>query len=294
MSEPVAAVNMEDDGPALETPPPAPPVAVAPPEPPPAEPEIDPDTADLTDERQRAGLLGEIKRLRQENRTLKPEAAKAAELSQAVQQMQPYVQFLQANPQLLERKAAPEPPPAPTDDPDAREAAEFMSFYSADGKLDLEKGRKWLDFQDRRSGNVAQKAVEPLAQSRTEAMAHANYQQLLGLKLADGTPVRKEVVDNLWRRAVAEPNGLKALADPQTAAAFALMVLGAEAGSRKPSPPAPEREPIFTEASGGTPHAPVRLSAIESEITRQRGVKAEDWAGLTKNFTKGRSNVVEE
>jgi hypothetical protein len=268
----------------------APPAATEP------EPLIDPDTADLTDERVRTGLLGEIKRLRQENRLLKPAAADAEQLRAWAHANQPYVEFLQKHPDFLAaRPAAPPASATPTEDPDALEAAQLMDFYTADGKADIDKGRRWLALQDRRASRLAQQAVEPLAQSRTQAQAENNYRQLLGLKLPDGTLVRKDTVDAFWRRAAAEPNGLQTLADPQSLAGIALMVLGAEAMSRQQPVAPPSREPLVTEPSGGTPGQMPRLSDLERRVVAARGgISEKEWTEKTRGFQPGRPMILED
>ena len=144
----VGGMNLEDDGPApasgMPEPMPEPtPEAVAAPTEPAAPAEDELPAVDVGG--QRMVPLAEVQRLREERRTLREQAAKAAEYEAKLRELEPYAQFVQNNRDLLIQRAAPEPapvaPPPPEVDPDALEAARLMDFYRADGTTRATTGR---------------------------------------------------------------------------------------------------------------------------------------------------------
>lgn len=291
------ALNVEDDAqtpPVAETPPAAP---ETPPETPPATPEsddIDLNAVDFKDEGRIKGLIGELSRKRAENRTLKAQAERATQLEAEAAANRPYVDFVRNNPQLLQpRQPEPEKPTAPDADPDAVEAARLMDFYKADGSPDVERGGRWLALQDRRSGRVAQQAVQPWAQQTERERANANYVQLRTFATANN--IRQEIVDGIWQMAEREPNGLRTLSNPDSVRALALLAMGANtlATPKQPAPPA--KEPLITESAGGRATTPAqRLSGLEERTLQQRGLTPAKYEELTKGFKPGQSNVLED
>lgn len=293
-------INVEDDNPApaapvAEAPPPAapeaPPIAAAP------EPaaEADLNAVDVRDEQRVRAIIGELSRLREQNRTLKPAAEKVAQLEAELNQSRPYLDFIRANPHLLQpRQPEPQTAPAkPAPDPDAEEAARLMDFYKQDGTPDVDRGARWLALQDKRSGRVAQQAVQPWAQQNVQERANANYGQLRAWSQQQG--IRPEIVDGIWNSARNEPNGLQALANPDSVRALALLALGAHSMATPKQPAPPAQPPVVTEASGGRVNvAAARLSPIEEQVLKQRGMTQTTYESLTKGFKPGASNVLEE
>src|SRR5688572_719069 len=93
---------------------------------------------------------GKIKELKAELESAKTTAAEAAtlkqqiaQLTQQLQQTQPYVQAYQAMTQAAQQAAAPE------DTSDAEEYAKLLDLYTAEGKPDIERGKKGLALQRR-------------------------------------------------------------------------------------------------------------------------------------------------
>jgi hypothetical protein len=292
-------INVEDDTPeapvasAAAGEPSPDPVAAGAPEP---DGDLDLNAVDVKDERQAKGLIGEVSRLRATIRDLKTQAERAATLEHELNQARPYLDFVRTNPHLLQpRPAEPDRPAAPDVDPDAVEAARLMDFYKADGSPDVERGARWLALQDKRSNRVAQTTIQPLQQASLQERAQANYTMLRNFKLADGKPLRQDIVDDLWRAAAKEQNGLATLANPDSVRALALLAMGAQALTQPAQPAAPAQPPIVTEASGGRASLPAaRLSAIEERTIAQKGLSAAKYHELTKGFQPGRSNVLEE
>lgn len=289
-------INVEDDQPVapVETPapvePPAPEAPVASTE----GAEIDLNAIDIRDEGRVKGIIGELSRMREQNRTLKSQAERAIQLEAELNQAKPYVDFLRANPHLTQpRQPEPQAPPQPSADPDAEEAARLMDFYKSDGSPDVDRGARWLALQDKRSGRMAQQAVQPWAQQSLQERAQANYGQLR--TWATTNNIKPEIIDGIWTMAAREPEGMKTLANPDSVRALALLAMGANTMTtpRQPAPPA--APPVITEGSGGSARIPAaRLSAIEENVLKHRGMSASAYQDLTKGFKAGVSNVLEE
>jgi hypothetical protein len=295
-------INVEDDGPELPAPdasaaagePIPEPVAAGAPEP---DGDIDLNAVDVKDEARIKGLIGELSRKRAENKTLRQQAEKAAQLEQELAQSRPYVDFLRNNQHLLQpQQPREEKPAAPEADPDAVEAARLMDFYKPDGQPDVERGARWLALQDKRAGRVAEQRIAPTVQQSLQDKANANYQMLRNFALPNGEKLKSEIVDGIWTMAAREPNGLQTLANPDSVRALALLAIGAQSLGTPTQPAAPAKPPVVTEAvvGRGALSPAVRLSGVEERTIAQRGMKPEQYAALTKNFQAGRSNVLEE
>lgn len=289
-------INVEDDQPEAVAPAapeapvaPEPPVVAAP------DAEIDINSIDIKDEGRIKGVIGELSRIRAENRTLKTQAERAGQLEQQLNEAKPYVDFLRNNQHLMQPRQ-PEPvAPPPEADPDLVETARTLDLYTSDGKLDLEKAGKVLAIQDRRAGRVAQTTIQPMQQQTMQSQAHANYQMLRSFKMADGQVLRQEIVDGIWQATAREPNGLQTLSNPDSVRALALLAIGAQAMTTRSQPAPPVAPPVVTEASGGRGSLqPQRLSAIEERVLQNKGLSATKYQELTKDFKPGVSNVLED
>ena len=256
--------------------------------------DLDLNAIDVKDEQRVRGLIGELSRKRAENRTLKEQATKAAQLEAENAQLRPYADFLKNNPQVLQPPRQPDPVPTqPEADPDAVEAARLMDFYTADGKPDVDRGARWLALQDRRSSRAAQQAVQPMQQESVHAKAQANYTQLR--TWANSAGVKQQIIDGLWTAAAGEPGGLETLAKPDSLRAIALMAMGANAMATPKQPAAPAQAPVVTEPGGGRATTPaMRLSGLEERTLAQKGLSAAKYEELTKGFKPGVSNVLED
>ena len=151
MSDQIAGVVIDPnvpESPPAESPPQAPPQAAAPESPPQdAATEDHPEAVEVA-----PGVkmvpLGALQAVREELKQAKPLAQRAAQLEQQVAQFAPYVQFLQAHPQLLtpqQPAQAAATPPAPQDDPALVELAKTLDLYTADAKPDTTRAAKIRD-----------------------------------------------------------------------------------------------------------------------------------------------------
>lgn len=298
MNEEVPVVSLEDDDhPAPVEPPPPASVAAPPAEPVPAgDPEdIDPNDADLLkDEKRVRGLIAELSRKRTEVRDLKPQAERAAQLEAEVAQNRPYVEFLKANPALLQPKPAPvETPPDPAADPDAVAAAQLYDFYTPEGKPDAVKGARHLQMVRQEAQRITQQAVQPWQQASAQEKSNQNFHAVLQMKDPEGHSPSPEAVTAVWKQVLSEPNGLAITSDQRSAAFLAMAALGIDRMTKKPGvkPPPPALE---TEPSGGTPRTRPSLSGLEERVAADRGRTPAQWAKLTEGHQAGRASVLED
>lgn len=282
---PPGSMNLEDDAPE--------PVAQEPaaPEPAPiaAEPAIpatDQDLQQAGGDKEKAGLLSALRAERERARVATERAQKADEYEAQLRTQQPYVQFLQANPSLMQPRAPEAPPAPPQADPDAVEAAQLMDFYKADGTLDIERGAKWLTIQDRRASRVTQAAVQPFHAQTAREKSMQNFAKALQTKNSAGQAPTEAALRAAWSM-VPETDS----ADPNIAATLTLMAIGAQS-MMKTAPPVPPPA-LVTEPMGGLPTRAAPMSAFEERLARSRGMQAQTWHERTAGFKQGEPTVLE-
>lgn len=301
MSEETGGVNLEDDGPAALPEPVAgvePAVEAAPP----AEPENEPAEVEAVEVAGKkyvpvAAVIAE----RKERQRLAPLADRAAALELEVANNRPWVEFLRANPHLMQQPQVRQPDPvpaAPTEDPDAVEAAKLMDFYTPDGKPDTARGSQWLKLQDRRNQRTAAEAVRPYQESAEQAQSNVNFQMALSLKDADGNSPSREALTQVWQQILKDPGGLKITSSREAAAFLAMTAIGMDrmTGKSKPAttivqPPPPA---LVTEAPGGNPRQRPAMSGLEERIAKERQMNTATWLDRTKGFTPGRESILED
>lgn len=296
MSDEVAGVNLEEDGPAEYPETPAP-VAEAAPEAPPEEAKpAEVEAVEVAGQKYvpLAGIVSERKQRQAAEKTAGELQARLQQLEQQYGQIAPYAEILKNNPQLLSPRQ-PEPVAVePTDDPDLVELAQTLDLYDpTTGKPDVKKAEKIRNIQRREAEKVAQSQVQPFQQREIEGQVSRNYAMAVNAKTPDGEPLNRAVFDDLWRQAAAEPGGMKTLSDPRSVMALVLMASGAARWNAQPKVQAPPPA-LETEASGGNPRTRPSLSAMEERIAAEKGVAPSKWAERVRTFQKGGSNALED
>jgi hypothetical protein len=306
----VAATNipMEDpDGAATPLPPeltPTPPADVPPEIVRVDTPAPEPDPADL----ERQGILANLGRERQENRSLKQFRDQAAPLLLAFQKHPDLLAEIQAResgqraaPAPAPRAAAPPPPvdDAPTDD-EVEQYARDMVLYKPDGSglPDVDAAKRILASNHRQVERAVAQAIRthvaPIQQTihRTQGQSAKDaIIQAAKTVGADG-PDLDRMLDGFLE---SDPSLLQ---NPQIGVAAIMMARGmkglpenpAFAGMAAPAaapgaPAAPPPAPVFTERPGARTPVPVTLSPIEARTARARGMTPEAWGAATAPLT---------
>lgn len=276
----------------VETPPPPPETppapAADPPPPPPAE--ADPEgTVEVGG--QKLAPVGAVIAERRERQALE---RKLNEQQAAIQQLQPYVQFIAANQHLFTQQGQPAPAPAPSApdaDPEAVELARTLDLYTPDGKPDAARALKLVTLVDRRAQHHAESAIRPMEDTTARERAGYMYQRALVTKATDGRMPDPQILQRLWTQTDPRISGTE-----EGAAGLVAMAIGLQALTNQAAPPPapPANAPLITETSGGRPGHRTALTSLDQGIIKMRGVKPETYAELTRGFNPGVSNVLED
>jgi len=270
---------------------------------PPAEPVVEPPTepadlepGDLVDAEKAKGLIAALKATREEAKAAKAQAAKVSGLEQQLAQAQPYVQFLQNNPQLMQQQQPrpQEPPPQPNQDPTLRAFAKELDYYDGQGNLNVDRAKSIQNLIQQEARKIATEIVGPLAQTTYNDAATRNWNQAITEKLPNGVAIDQNLLRAAWQE-VARQNGAL-VADPRVVRVITNNVLleqwrNSPLGVPSTPPPGP---PVHTDAPGGGPPKPrVNMSDTERRIIGDR-MNEKKYTELTKDFVPGRTNVLED
>jgi len=283
--------NVEDDTPAPPPPDPAP-QAVAPAAPEAPVPPDDPDEQIAVEIQGGKHVpLAALRTVREELKTARERAQEADQLRQQVAHLSGQLQgFQNVAEQLQQHRPAPAGPQQA--DPRDVALAQKLDLYrpgdNGQAVPDTERAASIRGIIQEVAGQIADQRVLPMAQATARDRAVQNYNWALAQKDANGRTVPKTVIDEMWAKMPIE-----ATANPEIARTLWLTGLGMTVANQQAQPAAPVAAPVHTE-SVGAPRARVAMSAIETKIAADRGIDAQKWGALTKDFQKGRTNVLED
>lgn len=294
MSEDVA-YSVEDGGTPPPEPAPAPePVAEAPAPaaeaPPVHEPDVEVDG-------QRMVPLAALSAAREELRTAKEKAARFDEFSGWYTQNKPYVDFLQAHPDLITQRQQPAPQaapaPVPEDDPELVNLARTLDLYTPDGKPDAKRAAALATFVDKRSGSQAQEAIKPLHEMSVKERANVNLRDALAATLPNGMKPNPDVIRQIWQ------NGDPKMLATQEGAALAVLLAGGLSVASQPAPAAaapaaPGQPPVHSEPAGRTATSRAPVTEFEQRVMGIRGISNAKYAEYTSKWKPGASNALED
>ena len=238
-------------------------------------------------ERQRV-RAAEREKVTKEYEPLKAKAALADQLQQDVQALQPHIDYLKAHPELLQREQPPEL--QAVSDEDAERYARDYELYSASG-LDLGKAKRIIarqrDEVKRVAAEAAQAAVRPVAESNAIQQSKQNFLWAASQRSADGRPlVDPTVLMEEWKQIPAE-----LAAQPQVAELLLEKAIGRQLRSGKQPPAAPDRDPLFSEPSGGRAQG-YQISELERKVSRNAGISEADWSKAATTYKPDQINVL--
>lgn len=287
----------------LETPDPIAPEPEPVPEPvAPTAPVVDPIEQEPEDaveiEGQKHVPLGTLIAERREKQGLKQKADQFDQLAGYVNQVRPYIDFLQANPGLMTRTAEhTAPTPVTTTQPTDAKAetlARLLDLYGADSKPDTARAQVLLTMIDDAADAKSDAKVRPLQESTTRDRANFMYQRALVTKAPDGRAVDRGVLDAIWSRT--DPT---IAATEEGAAGIVALALGLsvmQGTSPAPAAPiaAPLQAPLHTDPAGGRNQTRAPLSVLDQHIAKIRNLSDKDYAERAKGFTPGRPSQLED
>ena len=269
------------------TPPPAPAEPVTP-EPPPAP--VDPDEAQAIEvQGGKMVPLAALKAAREEAKAAKETASRVTQLEQELAAAKPYEQFVKANPSLLQPQVPAAPPPGA--DPELVELAQSLDYYKADGTPDTTRAAKHQTIIRREASKMAQQMVAPVAQSHAQAQSNANYAVVVHEKLPNGQPLDQRILNQMWASLPVDQT-----ANPAVAALVRDLTIAAQLRQSPlpPNPAPPSQPPVHTEHLGTTVRRTTQMTPTERGVAQQRGMSDEKYSTLTKDFTPGRMNPLED
>lgn len=257
--------------------------------------------------------LAALRAEREAAKVLKEKASRADQAWAYAQQVKPYVDFLQANPDLMQRRQAPETtrpqPAAPTpeqaqaSDAAAEQFARTLDLYTVQGKPDVERAKQVLSAIESRAETKAREAITPFAQMSVQQRAAQNLKDAKEAQLG-GVRANPEILEQIW--ASTDP---RMLATEQGAASAVLLALGLgqlqqQQGQMPPQDqrppagmtpaPAAPTPPVVSEPSGSRSVGRMPLTDLDQRVMRVRGIDAKRYAEIAKAFKPGVSNTLEE
>lgn len=239
--------------------------------------------------------LSALMAVRNENKALKPQAAKAAELESQLNELRPYADFVKANPQLLQPRQEPAPPPDPTKDPAIEQYARRFDLYTADGKPDVERAKAIIDDNRAVAREEANKLLEPVRNETLAQRAVANVTWMTQQKDAAGNPLAQEHIDAVVRSITGQmtkAQALKVLADPAVVQVTTDTAWGRQARSARPVAQKPPGEPLHVETAGGGQGVPI--TDASRRLAKSAGISDKDFEASAKKFQPGKYNRLED
>lgn len=239
--------------------------------------------------------LAAVNEAREKARLYKEKADLYDQSAQYVQSVRPYIEFLQANPDLMTRTQQQTQPSAVTTtqpvDEQAEELARTLDLYTADGKPDIKRAQKIRTMVSTTAEAEAEKRVKPLQDSTLRERATHNYQRALVTKAPDGRVPNRQVLDALWARTDPSITATEEGASALVATALGLSILHGGAAA----PPQPViTPPVVTETAGSKVPGRPSMTALDEKIAGMRGKTADEWGKLTRTFNPGRPSVLED
>lgn len=240
--------------------------------------------------------LAALQAEREQNRTLKDKAQRFDEVSGWYAQNKPYVDFLQAHPDLLQPqppapRAAPSPAPQPEHDEALVGLARTLDLYTPEGKPDAQRASVIRNLVQSEAQSIAREAIKPLEQMTVREKAAQNYRDALNVTLPDGSKPNPRILAEIWRGGNQD---FLATTEGAALAVFTAAGMGAFAGQPATQiAPATQTLPVVTEPSGGrSPNRPA-ISEFEQRVIQMRGIPAAKHQEYTRNFRVGETNALE-
>jgi hypothetical protein len=268
----------------------APPVATAPP--------TEPEQEDIPDGAIEQGgqvmvPLAALKAEREQVKTLKGKAAQADQMTQWVNQARPYIDFLQANPDLMKQREQTAPVAAPAvpaqEDPAALDLARTLDLYTPEGQPDAKRALKLMNTVETLAERKAQAIVKPVQDQSLQEKALANFHQAASSQLPNGQTVNRDVLWQIWSGG--DP---RVLSTPQGAAAAVALAYGMQHMQQAPAIAPPSQPPVVTESFGSRIPGAKPLTEMDQRVIQIRGMDPKKYAEHAKAFKPGETNTLED
>lgn len=233
-------------------------------------------------------LVGERKRITEKyERELEPLRAAATR----VQQLEQEIAQLRTPPK-------PKEPDIPdVSDDEAERYARHYELYNAQG-LDLARAKRIIKDQREETRRVAKEAVEeavgPVRTGTFNQIKRDYFVRAAMAKDDAGQPLLDaEGQKELANAFSAIPPELFAQNPEGIADVVLTSVIGARARKGGLRSKAPDRDPVFSENSGGYRGQAYTASNLEKKVAASAGISSKDWEGRAKTYQPGVPNTLE-
>ena len=221
-------------------------------------------------------------KLEAEIEPLRAKAAKADQIAQEWQAVQPLIQQLKNQPPPPVEKSA-----GPLTPQDAIEYAKDLDLYKADGTPDVERAQRLATRQQVIAEQQARAMVAPLHQQTAQQQAAVMRSQLGQIKDAQGQTVSQSFIDQMF--AVVPPE-MAAREDVATVLYYAAKGMEAHAGKAAPVAPPP---PVHTESLGGGVPPKTEINALDRRVIDASDMTEKEFTSIAGRFKPGQRNVLE-
>lgn len=243
------------------------------------------------------GAREALKAAKAERDALKADASKSAEkdariaeLTQAIQQLQPKAQAYDAAVDAQSRQPQKPAEQTPEEKAELEEIARDLDFYKGDGSLDLDRAQRFQAREQKRAERIAAATVAPFEQMNTAQQSNYMLQRALLTKAPDGSQPDPEVLRTVWerldRRVTSTPEGAaQAFSVALGHSALLGKLKGGKAATTTTETIPP---PLETERAGGkeTP-SEISLSDQDRRAARDMGMTDKQYIEELKQMPKG-------
>lgn len=237
---------------------------------------------------------------RRAKQALKVKADQFDQVSGYVHQVRPYIDFLQANPDLMNQTRQTRSDAAPVEavDDAALELASTLDLYTADGKPDVARAQKIIKFIDRTSKAQADAAVQPLHDGSAKSGASFMLSRAQATMADDGTAPDPVILAELFAKTDPKLAGTEQGAAGLWAMAYGLSKSQGKIQTRGAARPAaqPQQQTavLHTDPAGGRDTRRQPISQLEQNIAKLRGLDDKTYGERTRGFVAGRPSVLED
>lgn len=243
------------------------------------------------------GLRKGNRELTRKVKDLEPQAARAKEVDERLEQAAPIINAVLSNPKLRAEairasqgtRTTADHVEQPDNDPDAAATAEEFGFYLADGVTpDVARGQRVLARISKASERIADDRIRPLAQMTLSQRARTNVEAAMARTDRDGRPVATpESIQEIVARFKGADN---LLANPDVVE----MILENAAGRDRIMGRTPKEmdEPMYLATAGARTRQAPAMSAQERSTITRLGINEKDYLAAADRLEKSGGRAV--
>lgn len=237
---------------------------------------------------------------RRKGQGLKAKADQFDQVSGYVHQVRPYIDFLQANPDLMTRASETRPTPAAVEQPvdeGALELARTLDLYTANGEPDVKRAQSVRRMISSEAKQQAEAAVAPLHEGSAKSGASFMLSRAQATMADDGTAPDPVILAELFAKTDPKLAGTEQGAAGLWAMAYGLSKSQGKIQTRGAARPAAQPQQtavLHTDPAGGRDTRRQPISQLEQNIAKLRGLDDKTYGERTRGFVAGRPSILED